>query len=97
MDSELVKLLLGGGGGAGVVYAIIAFLRDRRKDRIIDEDTALARLKDDYERKRREAEKAWRLVQWFRYHYPLLWQAYMRTPDAELEKFPPTPPPDIDN
>lgn len=97
MDPDLLKVLLGGGGAAGVVYALIQYVQDRRKGRVIDEDTALSRLKDDYERKKAEAEKAWRLVQWFRHHYPLVWTAYMQTPDAEKERFPPTPPPEIDN
>jgi hypothetical protein len=97
MDSELLKILLGGGGGAGVVYVVIDYFKHRRKERVLDEDTALSRLRDDYERKEREAAKAWRLVQWFRYHYPMLWHAYMQTPDAEKDRFPPTPPPEIDN
>ena len=96
MDSEVWKFILGGGGGVGLIAAVLTFLRDRRRDRVLDEDTALKRLHDDYERKKAEAAKGWRLVQWFRHHYSLLWTEYMRTPDAEKDKFPPTPPSDID-
>lgn len=71
MDPEIFKVLMGGTGGAGIIVAITAWLRDRRKDRLMDEDTALARLKDDYERKDRSERHAWRLVSWYRNHYYL--------------------------
>ena len=71
MDPEILKVLMGVTGGAGIIVAFTAWLRDRRKDRLMDEDTALARLKDDYERKDRSERQAWRLVSWYRNHYIL--------------------------
>lgn len=93
MDPELVKFLLGGGGSAGVVYAVISYVKDRRRDRVMDEDTALARLTDDYRRKDNEARRAWRLVNWYRTQYAL-------TRDLltieQKQRFPPSPPVEVE-
>lgn len=94
MDPDLLKVLLGGGGAAGVVYAVINYVQDRRKDRVMNEDTALTRLRDDYDRKTQEAAKGWRLANWYRDHYFL---ARDQLPREVREKFPPGAPPDIDN
>lgn len=93
MDPDLLKILLGGGGAASVVYAVVNFFQDRRKGRIMDEDTALSRLKADYERKDQESRKGWRLVGWYRSHYIL---ARDHLPPEQREEFPPGPPADID-
>lgn len=93
MDPDLLKILLGGGGAAGVVYAFINYVQDRRKDRVMDEDTALARLKADYDRKDAEAKKGWRLANWYRDQYFL---ARDHLPREVRGKFPPGAPPEID-
>lgn len=91
MDPEILKVLMGGTGGAGIIVALTTWLRDRRRDRLIDEDTALARLKDDYERKDRSERRAWRLVSWYRNHYFL---ARDRLPTDSRADLPAGPPPD---
>lgn len=96
LPSEIISALVGTGGTAGIVYAIIEYRKTRHKTKQIDEDTALSRLSADYERKEQEAAKAWRIANWFRSQYPLLWAAYMRLPGAEKERFPPAPPPELD-
>ena len=93
MDPDIVKLLLGGGGSAGVVYAVINYLGDRRRDRVMDEDTALSRLTADYKRKDSEARRAWRLVNWYRTQYSL---ARDLLDLEEKEGFPPSPPIDVE-
>lgn len=97
MDSEILSIVLGGGGVVGVIVAIHAWYKDAKSNRVMREDTALSRLQEDYKRKEKEAEKAWKILAWFRYQYPMLWSAYMQMPNAEKERFPPTPPPEIDN
>lgn len=89
MDPEILKVLMGGTGGAGIIVAITAWLRDRRKDRLMDEDTALARLKDDYERKDRSERRAWRLVSWYRHHYILARDRLANDNRADLPAGPP--------
>jgi|SRR5690625_892525 len=93
MDPELMKVLLGGGGSAGVIYAVIKYFQDRRHDRVMDEDTALSRLTDDYKRKDSEARRAWRLVNWYRTQYSLTRDLL---PFEQRAKFPPSPPPEIE-
>lgn len=97
MDSEFLSIVLGGGGVVGLIVALHAWYKDSKNNRVMREDTALSRLKEDYDRKKREAEKAWRIANWFRLQYPLLWAAYMRMPGAEKEMFPPAPPPEFDD
>lgn len=97
MDVELWNVVLGGGGAISIITALISWQKDRAKGKLMKEDTAIARLKEDYDRKKREAEKAWRIVAWFRLYYPRLWAAYMRLPPEDKEEYPPTPPPEIDN
>ena len=93
MDPELLKVILGGGGGAGVALAILSWLRDRRKDRLMDEETALSRLKDDYDRLERSGAKGWALAAWYRHHYTL---ARDRLPSEDRADFPPGPPADLE-
>lgn len=97
MDLDLWNIIIGGGGTVGIITALVGWTRDRRQGKMLKEDTAITRLKDDYDRKKREAEKAWRIVGWFRTYYPLLWAAYIQYPDSKKDEFPPTPPPDIGN
>lgn len=92
MDSEVWKFILGGGGGVGLIAAVLTFLRDRRRDRVLDEDTALKRLHDDYERKKAEAVRLERELNWYRYNYPLLWSAWAVGPPPGEGDFPSAPP-----
>lgn len=93
MDPEVLKLLLGGGGSAGVVYAVISYFKDRRQDRVLNEDTALSRLTDDYKRKDSEARRAWRLVNWYRTQYSLTRDLLTL---EQRRGFPPSPPVDVE-
>lgn len=92
MDSELLKILLGGGGGAGVVYVVIDYLKNRRKDRLVDEDTALSRLREDYGRKKDEARKTAAREAWYRQHYYI---ARDRIPSDRRDDLPAGPPSDM--
>lgn len=97
MESEILSVILGGGGVVGVIIAIHAWYKDAKNNRVMREDIALSRLQEDYKRKSREAEKAWRIANWFRSQYPLLWVEYMSLPGAEKGRFPPAPPPEFDD
>ena len=41
------------------------------------------------------ADRAWKLVAWYRANMPLLWAAYERLPPPDKERFPFSPPPDL--
>ena len=97
MDVEVWNTILGGGGGIALVSALISWQKDRAKTKGMREDTALDRLNEDYKRAKRESEKAWTLVNWYRSQYAILWAAYMRLPPDEKEYYPPAPPSDIDH
>lgn len=96
--SEWVNLVLGG-AGVSLIAAIAAAIRDYRKGRVMRDDTAIARWRELRAEKAAEAEKAWRLLAWYRAHYAPLWAAYMSQCGTaeDRERFPPSPPPDIDN
>lgn len=96
MDSEILSIVLGGGGIVGVIVAAHAWYKDTKNNRVMREDTALSRLKEDYDRKKAEAEKAWALLGWYRKYYALIWAAYMRLPPEDKEFYPPTPPDQMD-
>ena len=97
MDVEVWNTILGGGGGIALVSALISWQKDRAKTKGVREDTALDRLNEDYKRAKRESEKAWTLVNWYRGNYAGLWAAYMRLPPEDKEFYPPAPPSDIDH
>ena len=97
MDVEVWNTILGGGGGIALVSALISWQKDRAKTKGVREDTALDRLTEDYKRAKRESEKAWTLVNWYRGNYAVLWAAYMRLPPEDKEFYPPAPPSDIDH
>ena len=96
MDVEVWNTILGGGGGIALVSALISWQKDRAKTKGVREDTALDRLNEDYKRAKRESEKAWTLVNWYRGNYAVLWAAYMRLPPEDKAFYPPAPPSDID-
>lgn len=95
--NDVVQLVLGG-SGVTVLVALGKLLKDRREGKLMREDTAITRYKDLAVQSEKGAEKAWRLVSWYRSHYPLLWAEYMHscgTP-ADRDRFPPAPPEEID-
>lgn len=97
MDVDAWNAILGSGGGIALISALISWQRDRSKTKGLREDSALSRMKDDYARCRREAEKAWTLENWYRANYAILWAAYMQLPPEDKEDYPPAPPSDIDH
>lgn len=98
MDIAQVLIALGGGAGiTGLLMKLWQIVQERRQGELQREDTAIHRWQELRDEKAREAEKAWRIVQWYRANYPRLWAAYMRLPPEEKEAFPPTPPPEVDN
>lgn len=97
MDVDAWNAILGSGGGIALISALISWQRDRSKTKGLREDSALSRMKDDYTRCRREAEKAWTLENWYRSNYAILWAAYMQLPPEDKEYYPPAPPSEIDH
>jgi hypothetical protein len=92
MDPDLMKILAGGSGVA-ILTAVSKFISDWRKGRVMKEDTALARMQRDYDRKCSEAEHAWALVAWYRDGYV---KARDRLPITDKHDLPPGPPADLE-
>lgn len=95
--NNLVNVALGG-SGVTILIAFGKLIKDRRDGKLIREDKAISRYKDIAKQNARSANKGWRLVNWYKTSYSLLWAEYMSKCGTEEDRhrFPPSPPPDID-
>lgn len=94
-DNETVAALLGSGGVAGIVTALVAWSRDRRKNKKLQADTALERLAADYKRKQSEITELKTEIERLRrersiiyMQYSRLWKTYVVGPPPGKKTFP---------
>lgn len=100
----------GGSGLIAVLWGIVKDTRARKLVneestighlRYLKEEAeeAAAKAKADADQRVAEADeradRAWRLVAWYRANMPLLWAAYEKLPPPDKERFPFSPPPDL--
>lgn len=90
MDWPLfIGTALGGGGITGLLIKLAQLRQEHAKGQLQREDTAISRwqsIADANEKK----------LNWYEYHYPRLYSAYMIGPPPGRGDFPPAPPHDLD-
>lgn len=97
MDSEIMKLILGGGGVA-LLGAFGKLAYDWIQGRVMKEESAVAQWQGIARSRLDEIHRLKARLSWFEPNYALLWLAYSRLPPDDKPSFPfaPPPPPDDD-
>lgn len=100
-----VDLIFGavvGTSGSGLLALIWTIVKDTRARKTVNEETAVGQLRylkeaaeQDAADERAKADRAWRLVAWYRANYALLWREYKVGPPPGEKDFPFGPPDDI--
>lgn len=103
---EPLPLILGtvmGTSGSGIIALIWNIIKDSRAGKLVNEETSIGQmryLKEEADKRAVEekarADRAWRLVAWYRSNYAIVWSAYKLGPPPGEKDFPFSPPPDFD-
>lgn len=103
---ESWDLILGavmGTSGSGILAVIWNIIKDSRAGKLVNEETSIGQmryLKDEADkradRERDRADRAWRIVAWYRENQAMLWAAYEKLPPPDKQQFPFAPPPDLE-
>lgn len=103
---ESWDLILGavmGTSGSGILALIWNIIKDSRAGKLVNEETSIGQmryLKEEADKRAAEeksrADRAWRLVAWYRANYAIVWSAYKLGPPPGPEDFPFAPPPDLE-
>ena len=91
MDSEIMKLILGGGGVA-LLGALGKLAYDWIQGRVMKEESAVAQWQGIARSRLDEIHRQKARLAWFEANYALLWLAYERLPPKEKQSFPFSPP-----
>lgn len=92
-----------GTAGGGLVPVVWGIIKDSRAGKLVNEETSIGQiryLKDEAEaralREKERADRAWRLVAWYKANYAEVWRAYSLGPPPGDKDFPFSPPPDLE-
>lgn len=96
MDSEVMKLILGG-GGVTLLAAFGKLAYDWVQGRVMKEESAVTQWQGIARSRLDEIHRMKVRLAWFEANYALLWLAYSRLPPPDKEAFPFSPPPPDDD
>lgn len=91
---ELIKWLLGGGAGL-ILAGLYRVIKDRRKGKVLSEDTAVERYKELRALQVEETAEENRYHTWYRDHYVALWTETVKHHPEKASEYPVGPPSDI--
>ena len=103
---ETLPLILGtvmGTSGSGIIALIWNIIKDSKAGKLVNEETSIGQmryLKEEADkradRERDRADRAWRIVAWYRENQAVLWASYEKLPPSDKQRFPFAPPPDLE-